>query len=232
MSTRSGVRPPAPRASSSPAAAEDDDAGRAAEGHLSADPVPPRRLGLLLTVGGVIGFLAAFTLTVERFKLAADPGYEPSCDVNPFISCGSVMSQPQAALFGFPNPLLGIAAFAIATTLGVLLLSGTALPRWVRAGWQVGITLGFVFIGWLVTQSLYEIRALCPYCMVVWAVVIPLFWTTTADSLDRGVIPVPAGARRAVATFVEYRLVAVVLTCLAVVVLIAQAFWSSWVALV
>ncbi|MGQ7297267.1 vitamin K epoxide reductase family protein [Quadrisphaera sp. KR29] len=230
MSTRSGVRPPAPRASSSRPL--EDDGARAAEGHLSADPVPPRRLGLLLAVGGAIGFLAAFTLTVERFKLASDPGYRPSCDVNPFISCGSVMSQPQAALFGFPNPLLGIAAFAVATTLGVLLLSGTPLPRWVRAGWQVGITLGFVFISWLVTQSLYEIRALCPYCMVVWAAVIPMFWTTTADSLDRGVVPVPAGLRRAAATLVEYRLVAVVLTYLAVVVMVAQAFWSSWVSLV
>lgn len=232
MSTRSGVRPPAPRASSSSDTSEDDDAVLAAEGHLSADPVPPRRLGLLLSVGGAIGFVAAFTLTVERFKLAADPAYRPSCDVNPFISCGSVMSQPQAALFGFPNPLLGIAAFAIATTLGVLLLSGVALPRWVRAGWQVGITLGFVFIAWLITQSLYEIRALCPYCMVVWAVVVPMFWVTTADSLDRGVVPVPSGLRRAAATLVEYRLVAVVLTYLAVVVVVAQAFWSSWVALV
>lgn len=230
MSTRSGVRPPAPRSSSS--VSEDDDAPRAAEGHLSADPVPPRRLGLLLAVGGVIGFLAAFTLTVERFKLAADPAYKPSCDINPFISCGSVMSQPQAALFGFPNPLLGIAAFAVATTLGVLLLSGTPLPRWVRAGWQVGITLGFIFISWLVMQSLYSIQALCPWCMVVWAVVIPLFWVTTADSLDRGVVPVPAGARRAVATLVEYRLVLVVLTYLAVVVMVAQAFWSKWLALV
>lgn len=232
MSTRSGVRPPAPRASSPSSRDDDGEDVRAAQGHLSADPVSPRRLGLLLTAGGAIGFLAAFTLTVERFKLAANPAYKPSCDVNPFISCGSVMSQPQAALFGFPNPLLGIAAFAIATTLGVLLLSGVGLPRWVRAGWQVGITLGLVFISWLITQSLYEIKALCPYCMVVWAVVIPMFWTTTADSLDRGVVPVPAGLRRAAATLVEYRLVAVVLSYLAVVVLVAQAFWSSWLALV
>src|SRR3712207_6860130 len=46
-----------------------------------------------------------------------------------------------------------------------------------------GITLGVVFVGWLITQSLYSIHALCPYCVVVWAVVIPTFWTSLADGL-------------------------------------------------
>jgi uncharacterized membrane protein len=218
----------ATRGAAAPAAAEDADLAR---DHLSDAPVTRRRLGLLLTTGGAVGFFAAFTLTVERFRLATQPGYTPSCDINPFISCGSVMAQPQAALFGFPNPLLGIGAFAVATTLGVLLLSGTALPRWVALGWQVGITLGMVFVSWLVGQSLFEIHALCPYCMVVWAVVIPMFWTTTVDNLDRGVLPVPAGARRAVAALVDYRLLLVVLTDAVVLVLVAAAFWSSWLAL-
>ncbi|PWJ52722.1 Uncharacterized membrane protein [Quadrisphaera granulorum] len=233
MSTRGGVRPPAARSSSASVQEDDDGGALPPQGHLSADPVPPRRLGLLLTIGGVIGFLAAFTLTVERIKLLADPsGYKPSCDINPFISCGSVMVTWQARLFGFPNPLIGIAAFAVAVTLGVLLLSGTPLPRWVRVGWQVGITLGFVFVCWLMTQSLYSIKALCPWCMVAWAAVIPMFWTTTVDSLDRGLVPVPRGARRAVATLVEYRLLLSVFTGLVVVVLIAQAFWSQWLSLV
>jgi len=207
--------------------------GRAdVERTISADPVPQRRLGLLLVVGGVIGFLAAFTLTVERITLAGNPDAALSCDINPFISCGSVMTTWQARLFGFPNPLLGIAAFTVATTLGVLLLSRTPLPRWVRLGWQVGITLGFVFVCWLISQSLYVIGALCPYCMVAWAVVIPMFWTTTVDSLDRGVLPVPEGARRLVAGLVEYRLLLTVVSYAVVVVLIGQAFWSQWVALV
>ncbi|PRC62285.1 hypothetical protein C6A85_03910, partial [Mycobacterium sp. ITM-2017-0098] len=30
------------------------------------------------------------------------------------------------------------------------------------------------FVHWLIFQSLYRIGALCPYCMVVWAVTIPL----------------------------------------------------------
>ncbi len=75
----------------------------------------------------------------------------------------------------FPNPLLGIASFAVVTTLGVVLLTGAVLPRWVWLGLQAGVTFGVVFVHWLIYQSLYVIGALCPYCMVVWAVTIPLF---------------------------------------------------------
>lgn len=32
---------------------------------------------------------------------------------------------------------------------------------------------------WLIGQCLYVIGALCPWCVVVWAVMIPLFWYVT-----------------------------------------------------
>ncbi|MBB2900117.1 putative membrane protein [Kineococcus radiotolerans] len=200
----------------------------APEGHLSALPVSPRTRGLLLVLGGVLGFVAAFTLTVERIRLLQDPAYVPSCSFNPVLSCGSVMQTEQAAVFGFPNPLLGIAAFAVSVTLGVLVLSRTALPRWVERGYLLGITLGMAFVGWLVVQSLYSIHALCPYCMVVWAVVIPTFWTHLADGLDRGLVPVPAALRGAARTVVDYRGLLVVLSYAAVLAMVATKFWSYW----
>ncbi|ABS02695.1 vitamin K epoxide reductase family protein [Kineococcus radiotolerans] len=200
----------------------------APEGHLSALPVSPRTRGLLLVLGGVLGFVAAFTLTVERIRLLQDPAYVPSCSFNPVLSCGSVMQTEQAAVFGFPNPLLGIAAFAVSVTLGVLVLSRTALPRWVERGYLLGITLGMVFVGWLVVQSLYSIHALCPYCVVVWAVVIPTFWTHLADGLDRGLVPVPAALRGAARTVVDYRGLLVVLSYAAVLAMVATKFWSYW----
>jgi uncharacterized membrane protein len=225
MATKSVPRQkPAPEAS----ADEHDLDRQPLEGHLSDSPVTRRRLGLLLVIGGVLGFISAFTITIEKIKLLEDPSYQPSCSINPIISCGSVMASWQASLFHFPNPLIGIGAFAIAITLGALLLSGVTLPRWMSVGFQVGITLGVVFIGWLVSQSLYSIHALCPYCMVVWAMVIPMFWTTTFDNLDRGVIPVPAGARRAVATLVEYRILFTVASYALVVLLIGIQFWNYW----
>lgn len=204
----------------------DDDAPAA--GHLSALPVSTRARGLLLTVGGLIGFVSAFTLTVERFKLAEDPGYVPSCSINPVLSCGSVMKTDQAAVFGFPNPLMGIAAFTVMTLLGLLVLSGTPLPRWIERGFQLGITLGAVFVGWLVSQSVSSIHALCPYCMVVWTVVVATFWTTTADSLDRRLLPVPRGLRGAARTLVEFRVLAAVLTYALILALVGVEFWGYW----
>ena len=44
----------------------------------------------------------------------------------------------------------------------------------VLGGLAVGSGLGVVFVHWLAFQSLYRIGALCPWCMVVWSVVVPV----------------------------------------------------------
>ncbi|PRC55922.1 hypothetical protein C6A85_41245, partial [Mycobacterium sp. ITM-2017-0098] len=73
-----------------------------------------------------------------------------------------------------PNPLIGIVSFAVVVVTGVLALAKVNLPRWYWAGLAAGTLLGTGFVHWLIFQSLYRIGALCPYCMVVWAVTIPL----------------------------------------------------------
>ncbi|MDQ8706523.1 vitamin K epoxide reductase family protein [Streptomyces sp. LHD-70] len=203
-----------------------------APGGGPAGPVGQRLVAWVLTVGGAIGFLAAFALTVEKVALLKDPSYSPSCSINPVLSCGSVMSTPQAEVFGFPNPLLGIAGFAVVTTVGVVLLTGAVLPRRLWWGLQAGVVFGVVFIHWLIFQSLYRIDALCPYCMVVWSVMIPVFWYTTLHALARGHLPVPERVRRAVGVVAGYH--GVVLTCwyLLIAVLILQRFWLYWTTLV
>ena len=40
-----------------------------------------------------------------------------------------------------------------------------------------------MFVHWLIFQSLYRIGALCPYCMVVWAVTIPLLVVVASIAL-------------------------------------------------
>lgn len=56
----------------------------------------------------------------------------------------------------------------------VLAVAKVPLPRWYWIGLAVGILVGVAFVHWLIFQSLYRIGALCPYCMVVWAVIATL----------------------------------------------------------
>ena len=156
----------------------------------------PSRLGwgLVLVIGSAIGFLAAMILTIDRIRLLTDPQVALICDISPFVTCGPVMSSAAGALFGFPNPLLGIAGFAIAGTTGMVLLAGARLARWYLVCFEIGCLAAAVFITWLQTQSLYVIGALCIWCMCVWAVTIPIVVITTARTLSAGAFG--GGARR------------------------------------
>ena len=186
-----------------------------------------RGLSIGLVVGGLIGFLASAVLLIERIKLAEDSSYVPTCSINPVLSCGNVMESAQAALLGFPNPVIGVAAFPVVITTGVALLAGARLARWYWRGLQGGVTLAFAFICWLVVQSLYRIGALCPYCMVVWAVVIPLFWYVTARNAAAGVLGVDRHGRLADGLR-DWRGPLVFGTFLLVGLLVLERFWSYW----
>jgi uncharacterized membrane protein len=185
----------------------------------------PRGPAWLYVVGGLVGLAASFALTVEKLQKLANPAYVPTCSINPVISCGSVMDSAQAAVLGFPNPLIGVAAFPVVVTVGAVLLAGNVAPRWFWLGMQAGTTLAVIFIHWLVVQSLYEIHALCPYCMVVWIVTIPLFWYTTLHNLTIGNF---GGGRTVGAALSRFHSLVLVVWYLVIVVLVLQAFWDYW----
>ncbi|MFY1702926.1 vitamin K epoxide reductase family protein [Micromonospora sp. WMMA1923] len=191
-------------------------------------PFAARVLGWVLTLGGGIGALAALTLIIERFNLLVDPTYRPTCSINPILSCGSVMTTSQAAVFGFPNPLIGVVGFSVVTTIGVAALTGARLPRWFWLGLQAGATFGVVFVHWLIYQSLYRIGALCPYCMVVWVVTIVIFWYLTLHNLHHRHLPTPAVLRGAVTGLVRYHTVGLLLWFLVIAALVGEQFWFYW----
>lgn len=188
----------------------------------------PRALAWLLLIGGLVGLGAAFVLTVEKFKLLADASYVPSCSINPVLSCGSVMQTHQAAVFGFPNPLMGIGGFAFVAATGAALLAGARLAWWYWAGLQLGAVAGIGFVHWLVFQSLYRIGALCPYCMVVWTVTIPIFLYVTLRNL-RAVAPhLGAGAHARLAGLVRTHGVVLATWYAVITVAVGMRFWSYW----
>ncbi|NLE80887.1 MAG: vitamin K epoxide reductase family protein [Rhodococcus sp.] len=183
-----------------------------------------RSLPWVLLIGGIVGLIASFVLTVEKFSVAADATYRPSCSINQVLDCGSVMSTEQASVFGFPNPLLGIAGFALVAATGAGLLAGARFTRWYWLALQIGVTAAVVFVHWLIVQSLYVIGALCPYCMIVWAVTFPIFWYVTLRNLHHGTFSRPV--RADVVSAAGNHLVPVAVWFLAVTALVIYRFNS------
>jgi uncharacterized membrane protein len=185
-----------------------------------------RASAVWVLVAGVVGLAASFTLTVEKIQILVNPDYVPSCSINPVLSCGSVMVTPQAEAFGFPNPLIGIVSFTIVVVSGVLALAKVALPRWYWAGLAAGTLLGTVFVHWLIFQSLYRIGALCPYCMVVWAVTVPLLVVVASIALQ------PSGTNAVSRVLYTWRWSLVALWFTALILLILARFWDYWSTLI
>jgi len=185
-----------------------------------------RASAVWIVLAGVVGLAAALTLTVEKIEILINPAYVPSCSINPVLSCGSVMITPQASAFGFPNPLIGIVAFSVVVVTGVLALARVRLPRWYWVGLATGTLLGVVFIHWLIFQSLYRIGALCPYCMGVWAVTIPLFVVVASIALQ----PVASNAVARMLYTWRWSLVALWFTALVLMILVR--FWDYWSTLI
>lgn len=182
----------------------------------------------LFTVGGGVGFLAAFTLAVEKLEILKDPAFEPSCNLNPILSCGSVMITPQAEAFGFPNPFIGIAGFAVITTIGIAMLAGAVFKRWFWLLVQAGVLFAVGFIHWLAYQSIYNIGALCPYCMVVWSVTIPIFWYTLLYNLQEKHITSPKQLKSTVAFAQKHHGDVLFAWFMIILGLILHHFWYYW----
>ncbi|MCB7135387.1 vitamin K epoxide reductase family protein [Cellulosimicrobium marinum] len=159
-------------------------------------PISARTMGWLLVVLGAIGFLASADLTIERYLTLVDPDHALSCTLSVFVDCGPAMGSWQGSLLGFPNPLLGIAGFSVVITSGVVVLAGARLPRWYWLALLGGTTLALALVVFLVWTSLYALVRLCPWCMVVWAVVLPLFWYQVVHAVQEGWLPASAGVRR------------------------------------
>ncbi|MEO8907626.1 MAG: vitamin K epoxide reductase family protein [Microbacteriaceae bacterium] len=187
----------------------------------------PTVLAVSLIVMGVIGFFAAFILTLEKFQQLENPAAQLSCNINPLIGCGKNLASWQGSILGFPNPLIGVAGWTAAIAVGVAILAGARFARWFWILFNIGVVGAAVLIVFLITESLYSLFVLCPYCMVTWVVTIPTFWLVTLYNLKTGNIPVPASVRRFSAAAYSW-VPLITLICYVVVAVLAQ-IQVSWI---
>ena len=163
-----------------------------------AGPPNPRPLALAVTmiVLGAIGFIAAFMLTLDKFALLENPDAQLGCNFSVLVGCSTNLNSAQGEVFGFPNPLLGIAFWSATVTIGVVLLAGTALARWFWALYALATTASLALVIWFISESIFVLHVLCPWCMVTWAVTIPLFFVVVLHAIRSSAIPLPEGFRR------------------------------------
>ena len=127
-----------------------------------------RFTGSFMLIGAVSGFIASFLLTIDKIKILKDANFNPSCNISETLNCKSVMLSKQAEVFGFPNSLIGIGAFAIFVAIALALLAEVQFPGWFWKIALIGTLAGIIFSHWLAQQTTFVIGALCPYCMIAW----------------------------------------------------------------
>lgn len=148
----------------------------------------PTMFALWLIVASIIGWWAAFRLTLEKFNVLANPDAHLTCDFSILVQCKANLEAWQGSVFGFPNPLIGLAGWIAPLIVGGAILAGARFARWFWALFGVGMLGAFAFVCWLISQSIYDLGTLCPWCMVTWSVTIPSFFATVLHLLRNGTI--------------------------------------------
>ena len=187
----------------------------------------PRTYGWILVVCAALGVLASWQLMLAELAHLRDPMATLSCDVSPLVSCGASLDAWQAHLLGVPNSFVGAMAFAVLLLIGALLATGHVLPRWTWWGLAAGSLGGVVFVAWFLGISVTVFGKLCPYCMVIWAVTIPV----AAHTWARAAVGGHLGLSRAdAARILAARWWLVGAMYLAVVLVVAVGLRDAWAA--
>ena len=95
--------------------------------------------------------------------------------------------------------------------VGFALLAGAQFAKWFWTIYRIGLAFGIIFVGWLAYQSIFNLGTLCPWCMVVWTAMIPLWWITLAKAGADGDLLPGDSAIRGLKGFASWAWVAILL---------------------
>jgi uncharacterized membrane protein len=136
-----------------------------------------RKTYIAMLVSSFLSLVAALVLAIDAVKLAAQPTGQLSCDINAVLSCGTVAKAWQSQLLGFPNSFIGLMTEPVVITVAIAGLGLVTFPRWFMRAAHIVYGAGLIFALWLLSQSLFVINSLCPWCLLVTGSTITVFST-------------------------------------------------------
>ena len=128
----------------------------------------PARFAWLLVITGAAGLLAAWVITIDKFKLLeakiAGTTFTPGCSLNPSSPAATSWRATRPPPSGSPTRCSAWSRYGIVICVGMSLLAGARFRRWYWLTFNAGTLFGVGFCTWLQYQSLYSINALCLWC--------------------------------------------------------------------
>lgn len=123
-------------------------------------------MALIVCFFAITGFIAAFTLTIDKIDMLKNPNQVLSCNVNVLLNCGVVMKSQYAEAFGIPLSLLGVAGYPSALLTGIVLIERRKVSP--IFAWLTTIPpfLAFALSCWFMYVSAYLIGVFCPWCLL------------------------------------------------------------------
>lgn len=149
---------------------------------------PSRGLAVFWIVAATLAWVVSFLLYLEYVGQLTDAEPLISCELSVLVTCGPNLLSPGGNLLGFSNSIIGIVLFLGPIYAGVSALASPAGMRaWYWRVFSVFVLGGFLLVHLFAYRSVFEYGSLCPWCMVVWLMTIPLFWTVFGWTLREGI---------------------------------------------
>jgi uncharacterized membrane protein len=130
----------------------------------------PRWAGPTSLVLALLGVAVSAYLTVEHYSSSATL----ACPDSGVVDCVKVTTSSYAELFGVPVALLGLLYFVAMAAL-CLPVAWSSTRAWVHRARLVAVSVGAVFVLYLVWVELFRVDAICLWCTAVHVLAVGLF---------------------------------------------------------
>lgn len=158
------------------------------EGPAAALYRPSGAMAIWWIVAGVAGGIVSFLLYHEYIAQLRGDTPLISCSISPVVTCGPNLLSPGGNLLGFSNSVIGMVLFTGPIFAGASALAATeGLRAWYWRTYTVFVAGAFLLVHFFAYRSVFEYSSLCPWCMIIWLVTIPLLFTVLGWTLRAGV---------------------------------------------